>query len=96
MTQNFIKILMFPDVRGPHWTLSRAACLRPLKSNSTEGHISYTVVPNPGTLIFLISYEGGHSQNFSQKFVRFFVTLGLKILIFFRLKELFEADIIKG
>jgi len=36
------------------------------------------------------------SQNFFCKFVRFFVTLGLKILIFFRLKVLLEADIIKG
>jgi hypothetical protein len=30
------------------------------------------------------------------KFVIFFVTLGLKILRVFRLKVLFEADIIKG
>jgi hypothetical protein len=39
--------------------------------------------------------EGRNSQNFLGKFVRFFVTLGLKILIFFRLKVLFEADFIK-
>ena len=26
----FIKILIFPNVGGPHWTLSRTACLRPL------------------------------------------------------------------
>jgi hypothetical protein len=38
----------------------------------------------------------GDSQNFLQKFVRFFVTLGLKILRFFMHKVLFEADIIKG
>jgi hypothetical protein len=39
---------------------------------------------------------GGTSQNFSGKFVRFFVTLGHKILRLFRLTVLFEADIIKG
>jgi len=39
---------------------------------------------------------GGDSQNFLGKFVRFFVTLGLKILRLFRLKVLFEAEIIKG
>jgi len=38
----------------------------------------------------------GNSQNFLGKFVRFLITLGLKILILFRLKVLFEADIIKG
>jgi len=38
--------------------------------------------------------QGGDSQNFSLKFIRFFVTLGLKILRLFRL--LFEADIIIG
>jgi len=32
----------------------------------------------------------------SQNFFRFFVTLGLKILRLFRLRVLFEADIIKG
>jgi hypothetical protein len=40
--------------------------------------------------------QGGDSQNFLQKFERFFVTLGLKILRLFRLKVPFEADIIKG
>jgi len=39
---------------------------------------------------------GGNSQNFLGKFVRFFVTLGPKILWLFGLKVLFEADIIKG
>jgi len=39
---------------------------------------------------------GQDSQNFLGKFVRVFVTLGLKILRFFRLKVLFEGDIIKG
>jgi len=43
-----------------------------------------------------IRIQGGDSQNFLQKFVRFFVTLGLKILRLFRLKVLYEADIIKG
>jgi len=38
----------------------------------------------------------GDSQNFLRKSIRFFVTLGLKILRLFRLKVLFEADIIKG
>jgi len=40
--------------------------------------------------------QGGNLQNFLGKFVRFFETLGLKILRLFRLKVLFEADIIKG
>jgi hypothetical protein len=38
---------------------------------------------------------GGNSQNFLSKFVRFFVTLGLKIMRFSRFKVVFEADIIK-
>jgi len=37
----------------------------------------------------------GNSQNFLSKFIRFFVTLGLKILRLLRLKVFFEADIIK-
>jgi len=43
-----------------------------------------------------IKNQDGNSQNFLGKFVRFFLTLGLKILRLFRLKVLFEADIIKG
>jgi hypothetical protein len=43
-----------------------------------------------------IIFEGGDSQNFLRKFIRFFVTLGLKILKLFRLNVFFEADIIKG
>ncbi len=39
---------------------------------------------------------GGDSQNVLRKFVRSFVTLGLKILRLSKLKVLFEADIIKG
>jgi hypothetical protein len=35
---------------------------------------------------------GGNSQKFLRKFVRFFLTLGLKILRLFRLKVLFEAS----
>jgi len=35
--------------------------------------------------------NGGDSQN-----LRFFVTLGLKILRLFRFKVFFEADIVKG
>jgi hypothetical protein len=38
---------------------------------------------------------GGDSQNFLRKFVRFFLTLSLKILILLRLKVVFDADIIK-
>ncbi len=38
---------------------------------------------------------GGNSQKFLRKFIRFFATLGLKTLRLFRLKVLFEADIIK-
>jgi len=41
-------------------------------------------------------FLGGNSQNFLHKFGGFFVTLGLKILRFLRLKVLFEADIING
>jgi len=44
----------------------------------------------------IIENLSGNSQNFLGKFVRFFVTLGLKILRLFRLTVLFEADIIKG
>jgi len=40
--------------------------------------------------------QGGDSQNFLCKFIIFFVTLGLKILRLFRLKVVFETDIIKG
>jgi len=41
--------------------------------------------------------QGGNSQqNFVSKFIRFFVTLGLKILRLFSFKVLFEADIING
>jgi len=43
-----------------------------------------------------ILYQGQNLQNFLGKFVRFFVTLGLKILRLLRLKVLFEANIIKG
>jgi len=39
--------------------------------------------------------KGENSQNFLSKFVRFFVTLGLKILILLRLKVVFKANIIK-
>jgi len=39
--------------------------------------------------------QGGNSQNFLLKFIRFFLTLSLKILILLRLKVVFEADIIK-
>jgi len=39
---------------------------------------------------------GGDSQNFLRKFARFFITLGLEILRLFRLKVLFEVDIMKG
>jgi len=43
-----------------------------------------------------VSDQGGDLQNFLQKFLIFFVTLSLKILRLFRLKVLFEADIIEG
>jgi len=39
-----------------------------------------------------LKLQGGDSQNL----LRFFITLGLKVLRLFRLKVLFEADIIKG
>jgi len=38
----------------------------------------------------------GKLQNFIGKFVRFFVTLGLNILILFKFMVIFEAEIIKG
>jgi len=41
-------------------------------------------------------WQGTDSQNFLGKFVRYLVILGLKILRLFRLKVLFEANIIKG
>jgi len=51
--------------------------------------------------MILISYEalecqdqGGDSKNVLRKFVRFFVTLGLKILRLLSLKVVFKADII--
>jgi len=37
-------------------------------------------------------YQGGNSKNFLDKFIIFFVTLGLKISKFLRLKVVFEAD----
>jgi hypothetical protein len=43
-----------------------------------------------------VKFLGGDSQNVLGKFLRFFVTLGLKILRSSRPKVLFEADIIKG
>ncbi len=44
-------------------------------------------------IIQRVKGAGQNSQNFLGKFVRF---LGLKILRLFRLKVLFETDIIKG
>jgi len=46
-------------------------------------------------VIIRFSILSGNSQNFLCKFVRFFVSLGLKIVILLRLKVVFEADIIK-
>jgi hypothetical protein len=43
-----------------------------------------------------VEHLGGFSQNFLGKFVRFFVTLSLKILRLFWLKVISEAVIIKG
>ena len=40
--------------------------------------------------------QSGNSQNFLMQIRNIFVTLGLKILGFLRLKYIFEADIIKG
>jgi len=39
----------------------------------------------------VLNLQGGDSQNYLGKFIRFFVTLGLEILRLFRLKILFEA-----
>jgi len=43
-----------------------------------------------------LKYLGGDSQNFLHKFVRFVITLGIKILRLFRLNVLIGANIIKG
>ena len=40
--------------------------------------------------------QGGNSQNFLRQILNIFVTLGLNILRFLRLKVVFKADIIKG
>ncbi len=40
-------------------------------------------------------YQDGSSQNVLSKFVRFFITFGLKIFRFLKLKVHFEADINK-
>ncbi len=39
--------------------------------------------------------QGGNSQNFLSRILKIFVTLGLKILILSRLKEVFEREILK-
>jgi len=39
---------------------------------------------------------GRNSQNYLGKFLRFFITLGLKILRLLRLKVVFEVDINKS
>jgi len=57
-----------------------------VNSKSTHGLLHGPPVKN----------QDGDSQNFLRKFVRFCVTLGLKILRLFRLKVVFEPDIIKG
>ncbi len=44
----------------------------------------------------IITLQGGDSQNFLLKFVRFFLTLGRKILILLKLKVVFEVYINKS
>jgi len=69
-----------------------------------EGKMAFRVVlleedsglQNLSNLTLFLHLQGGSLQNFLDKFVTFFVTLGLKILRLFSLKVLFEADIIKG
>jgi hypothetical protein len=46
--------------------------------------------------IGVLKDQGGDSQNFLGKFLRFFVTLDHKILRSLRPKVLFEANVIKG
>ncbi len=56
----------------------------------------------PPTLLFLSAAynnkekQGWNSQNFLHKFVRFFLSLGLKVLRLFRLKVFFEALALKS
>jgi hypothetical protein len=40
--------------------------------------------------------QGQESQNFLMQICKIFLTLGLKIFIFSRLKEVFEADSLKN
>jgi len=54
------------------------------------------MVMGPVKSFFNLRSLCGDSQNFLCKFVRFFVTLGLKILRLFWLKVIFEADINKS
>jgi len=51
-------------------------------------------VPFSKAIYWTLRYQGGNSQNFLSKFVRFFVTLGLKILRLLRQKIVFKYDII--
>jgi len=48
------------------------------------------------TVIIMVECQGGNSQNILCKFIRFFLTLVLKILRLFWFKVVFEADINKG
>jgi hypothetical protein len=57
--------------------------------------ITTVLIFRQGVLIKTINNQSGDSQNILQKFVRFFLTLSLEILILLRLKVVFEADIIK-
>ena len=55
--------------------------------------------PNTAKKIFEVLHKtnilGGNSQNFLKRILKIFVTLGLKILIVLRLKQVFETDILK-
>ncbi len=90
MARFFLFVFVCADYvrhRFPSYRIGRYRYLR------SRPH-SRTIHTWPG-MKYLI-WQGGNSQNFFGKFVRFFVTLGLKILRLFRLKVVFEADIMKS
>jgi len=46
--------------------------------------------------LFCVENQGWNSQNFLSKFIRFFITLGLKILRLLRLKVVLKHLLLKG
>jgi len=60
-------------------------------------YLTFVTLYRKTPIVFVIDRLdlGGNLQNFLSKFLRFYLTLGLKILRLLRLKVVFEADIIK-